>query len=308
MSKATTSGMGKGGLLLRLILSILLVFSLLGTVGSAVGVSVLCGPSQLISQMHRHDAGQKVYDSLNTKFQNDYNTTAVPAEVYMDTISVDWLEQCMENKVTALYGKDSGDIDFSALESSITDYFEKYAEENNCAKDDTYNEKLRETIDNGEKIISDATDLLRTETLQKSGYLSKLRRADGTAAVAAAEPLLDRHRLFRRRRIADCRGRGDLRHRRDPSVRTERGGCLRRRHRHDDGTHHGGAGLRHRPAGTGRGAAGTASERTALGESGIKANPDKSRQIQTETAARQEMLCGYTIYIGISACRRPVKA
>ena len=33
MSKATTSGMGKGGLLLRLILSILLVFSLLGTVG-----------------------------------------------------------------------------------------------------------------------------------------------------------------------------------------------------------------------------------------------------------------------------------
>lgn len=47
MSKATTSGMGKGGLLLRLILSILLVFSLLGTVGSAVGVSVLCGPSQL---------------------------------------------------------------------------------------------------------------------------------------------------------------------------------------------------------------------------------------------------------------------
>ena len=74
MSKATTSGMGKGGLLLRLILSILLVFSLLGTVGSAVGVSVLCGPSQLISQMHRHDAGQKVYDSLNTKFQNDYSS------------------------------------------------------------------------------------------------------------------------------------------------------------------------------------------------------------------------------------------
>ena len=45
MSKATTSGMGKGGLLLRLILSILLVFSLLGTVGSAVGVSCAVRPS-----------------------------------------------------------------------------------------------------------------------------------------------------------------------------------------------------------------------------------------------------------------------
>ena len=41
-------------------------------------------------------------------------------------------------------------------------------------------------------------------------------------------------------------------------------------------TDHGGAGLRHRPAGAGRGAAGTASERTALGESGIKATPHKA--------------------------------
>ena len=61
-------------------------------------------------------------------------------------------------------------------ESSITDYFEKYAEENHYVKDDTYNEKLQETIDNGEKIISDATDLLRKDTLQKAGYLSKLEK------------------------------------------------------------------------------------------------------------------------------------
>ena len=78
--------------------------------------------------------------------------------------------------MTALDGRGSGDIGFSALESSITDYMEKYAEENHFSEDDTYNEKLRETIDNGEKIISDATDLLRTETLQKSGYLSKLHK------------------------------------------------------------------------------------------------------------------------------------
>ena len=82
----------------------------------------------------------------------------------------------MEQKLTALYGADSDLLDFSALESSITDYFEQYAEENHYAKDDTYNEKLQETIDNGEKIISDATDLLRKDTLQKAGYLSKLEK------------------------------------------------------------------------------------------------------------------------------------
>ena len=175
MKTETTSG-GMGKLILRLILSILLVFSLLGTVGCAVGISVLHSPSQLIAQMHKQNAGQKVYDSLQTRFTTDYNTTAVPANVYMDAISVDWLEQCMEQKLTALYGADSDLLDFSALESSITDYFEKYAEENHYVKDDTYNEKLQETIDNGEKIISDATDLLRKDTLQKAGYLSKLEK------------------------------------------------------------------------------------------------------------------------------------
>ena len=141
-----------------------------------MGISVLHSPSQLIAQMHKQNAGQKVYDSLQTRFTTDYNTTAVPANVYMDAISVDWLEQCMEQKLTALYGADSDLLDFSALESSITDYFEQYAEENHYVKDDTYNEKLQETIDNGEKIISDATDLLRKDTLQKAGYLSKLEK------------------------------------------------------------------------------------------------------------------------------------
>lgn len=176
MNPKNTSGNAMGGVILRLILSILLAFSLLGTAGSAVGVSLLHSPSLLISQMHKQNAGQKVYDSLNTKFQNDYNTTAVPAEVYMDAISVDWLEQCMVSKAEALYGADGNFLDFSALESSITDYFEQYAAENNCEKDDTYTQKLSETIQNAEKTISDATDICQTETLQKSGYLSKLEK------------------------------------------------------------------------------------------------------------------------------------
>ena len=248
MKTETTSG-GMGKLILRLILSILLVFSLLGTVGCAVGISVLHSPSQLIAQMHKQNAGQKVYDSLQTRFTTDYNTTAVPANVYMDAISVDWLEQCMEQKLTALYGADSDLLDFSALESSITDYFEKYAEENHYVKDDTYNEKLQETIDNGEKIISDATDLLRKDTLQKAGYLSKLEKlrtltfaGAGVCGVLTVLLLV----LLRSRGTADCRSRCSFRHRRDSPVRAERGGCLRSSHRYDDCPHHGSAGGGHR--------------------------------------------------------------
>ena len=35
---------------------------------------------------------------------------------------------------------------FSALEQSITDYFERYAAENHCEKDSTYDTKLAQTI------------------------------------------------------------------------------------------------------------------------------------------------------------------
>lgn len=205
MSKATTSGTGKGGLLLRLILSILLVFSLLGTVGCAVGVYALHGPSLMIAQLKKQDAAQKVYDSLNTKFQNDYNMTAVPAEVYMDTISVDWLEQGMEAQIRSFYTFENvpESLDFSALEDSITAYFEKYAEENNCAKDDTYTQKLEETIQNGEKAITDAADICQTQTIQKAGYLPKLHKLRALAyaglavcAVVSAALLLALHQLY----------------------------------------------------------------------------------------------------------------
>ncbi|MFR4476517.1 MAG: hypothetical protein ACLT3Y_04440 [Ruminococcus callidus] len=104
------------------------------------------------------DAARKVYDALKSQFETEYNATAVPADVYLDALSADWLEDAMKQQVTDSYQNpaDKTVPDFSALEQSITDYFERYAAENHCEKDSTYDTKLAQTIQNAEHTIQDA--------------------------------------------------------------------------------------------------------------------------------------------------------
>ncbi len=171
MSKTTSKGVQT---LLRLILSILLAFCLLGTAMGAIGTLLTASPQLLLSQIHKQSAGEKAYATLESNFNTAYNTTAVPAEVYLDAISPEWLEEAMETVLTAAYTGDEVSLDFTALEDSITAYFSQYAEENNYEKDDTYEEKLAETISNGESTITSAADVYHTATLQKSGMWNKL--------------------------------------------------------------------------------------------------------------------------------------
>lgn len=175
------TGNGIGHLISRLVLSILLVFFLLGTVGSAFGVYLTASPSLLISQLEKQDAPQKAHDTLQTKFETAYNTTAVPAEVYMDVVTVDWMEDAMASWVKQHYelmhgAKLDPAIDYTALEASVTAYFEQFAEENNCEKDDTYTKKLEETIQNAENIVQNAVDVYHLQTMRKAGVWGKLQK------------------------------------------------------------------------------------------------------------------------------------
>lgn len=170
---------GAGGLLLRLVLSILLVFTLLGTVGGVLGRYVTASSSLLVSQLEKQNAPQKAHDSLQSKFDMEYNTTAVPSEVYMDVVTVAWMEDAMELWVIGNYSQANGNktdpsIDFTPLEESITAYFEQYAAENNCEKDETYTEKLSETIANAKAAVQDAVDVYHIQTMKDAGIWGKV--------------------------------------------------------------------------------------------------------------------------------------
>ena len=174
-----------GAMLLRLMLTILLAFTLLGTVGSAVGVSVLQLPWLLEAQLEQQNAPQKAADALQTKWEAAYPTTAVPAEVYTDAISTDWLAAEMTRRLESVYSGDTESRpDFTQLEAAITAYFEQFATENNYEKDDTYTEKLNETIENAEKAVTDAIDVYQTATMEKAGILQKLAKLKSVLWIA----------------------------------------------------------------------------------------------------------------------------
>ena len=171
-----TSSPRIGGLLLRLLCSFVLAFSLIGICGGSIGTAVTGAPSLLTAQISKQDAARKVYDALKSQFETEYNATAVPADVYLDALSADWLEDAMKQQVTDSYQNpaDKTVPDFSALEQSITDYFERYAAENHCEKDSTYDTKLAQTIQNAEHTIQDALDVYQLDTLKNAGLWQKL--------------------------------------------------------------------------------------------------------------------------------------
>lgn len=175
MSAAKTTKQGVGRLLLRIVFSILLTFTILGTVGFGIGAYVLHSPTLLLSQIDKQDAAKKVHDALQQKYALAYHTTAVPSEVYMDVLTEEWLETAMKTYVKENYSlnKTSDAIDFTALQESITTYFETYAEENAYAKDETYTEKLEETISDAEKTVNSAIDVFHLHTMYRAGILQK---------------------------------------------------------------------------------------------------------------------------------------
>lgn len=171
-----TSSPRIGGLLLRLLCSFVLAFSLIGICGGSIGTAVTGSPSLLTAQISKQDAARKVCDALKSQFETEYNATAVPADVYLDALSANWLEDAMKQQVTDSYQNPANKTvpDFSALEQSITDYFERYAAENHCEKDSTYDTKLAQTIQNAEHTIQDALDVYQLDTLKNAGLWQKL--------------------------------------------------------------------------------------------------------------------------------------
>lgn len=169
-----------GKTLIQLLLSLVLIFSILAAVAGGIGVFLTASPSLLLSQLERQQAPAKTRSALESYYQTEYNATAVPPEVYLDVLSENWLRDAMELKITAAYdqlhGKNTAaQPDYSALEQSITDYFETYAAENGYEKDDSYTQKLENTIQDAEKKVDSVIDVYHLGTLEKAGIWHKVQ-------------------------------------------------------------------------------------------------------------------------------------
>lgn len=177
-----------------LLMSILLVFSLLG-VTALVVAETYASPEKLFSLAEENDVIPKVQKELEKYFGDKYNETGVPAEIYTGAIDNSYIQDVInmfiDESFTILEEESSEGFVIpvnAQLEKSITDFFSGYADSNGYEKDENYNKKLENTIASAYNAVGDYCDIYKLEMMQSEGILSKagvLYRNLDTLLIAA---------------------------------------------------------------------------------------------------------------------------
>ncbi len=172
----------------NLILSIVLVFSSLGVGLSFFAKEYILNPETFIEVSDEKDIPQKVYDEINEYFVKSEAYSRIPADVYMSAITVDDIESLIDMKINGVFsyiynnGVDSYEnLDFledynnKSLETSITDFFDEFAQENNVEVNDDYKAQLQKTIDTANSEINNFTDVYMLSLIDDTGIIAKIR-------------------------------------------------------------------------------------------------------------------------------------
>ena len=166
----------------KVLLTFLLIFLLIGSMFSLLIQQKAFHKETFQNIIIQQDLGEKAYASLESYFQSRSNSSGIPAEVFMDSLDKDSLENAI--LYSTLQGLDylqgnqeayERTLQFTELETSVTDFFNQYADENGYLKDDAFQEKVQSTIDEAEKKIYFTTDTFKFSTLYENGWLAKIR-------------------------------------------------------------------------------------------------------------------------------------
>lgn len=204
--------MSKGYTIGRILLTILLSFFMSAFILTSSADPFLNNSGIYTDIIREEKLADKVYNSIENDFGNQYNTTAIPAEVYMDAISTEWIEDEMCRRI-GIYLDDINGIETDyvtnnmELEESITSFFHEYAESIDYTPDEAFDKKLSETIINATSTISNRMDAFYMKTISKNSavqtaakYLSPLKWLLFTAVIIMSFILafLERTRNARR--------------------------------------------------------------------------------------------------------------
>lgn len=165
----------------RLLLTVLLCFSVAGYIGVSAAIN-MAGDSDFYEEIiEENELPEKVYEALNESFTEEYNLTLIPAETYMSVITPEWIEEQMKHDSAAFANYIDKNTkspafthDFASLEESITNFLNEYAKSIDYTPDDVFEEKLQDTITKAEKKIDDRIDAFYISKLVSSGNLNKI--------------------------------------------------------------------------------------------------------------------------------------
>lgn len=165
------------------IITILLVFSIIGLSAVAFISNYVLNPSFYIDSAQKHNIYRHCANYAENYFEKSYGASGIPAEVYMEGLDEKLIKQAVDGKINAffdyVYGKtekiETAEIDFSQLEKNLSDYFEKFAQEHNVEVNDLFREQLDKTLKAAEKDFESFTNAYMLDYIKKIGVPQKLR-------------------------------------------------------------------------------------------------------------------------------------
>ena len=177
-----------------LIVSVLLVFTIIAS-SALLLMDINVSPTKLKNLAQKNNIESKVYTELEKYFTDKYNSTGIPAEVYMDSIDQEYIKTFEEAIIdSAFEAVNSNGVMSSvrpqnkALESNIDTFFNDFADKNKYEKDENFDIKLSNTKNNAYLTIGSFCDVYKFSAMSSKGILKKAARlySNGIILTAAA--------------------------------------------------------------------------------------------------------------------------
>lgn len=163
------------------ILTFFLIFTIIGSSASLIAyINFTADKCEALAEKEHLE--QKILTELEKYYKDKYNSSGIPADVYMDALSEDYIISFEKIYITAGFDTLSSGALFEAnapenqeLENSIEAFFSNYAEENGYEKDENYNKKLDAAKKNAYSVIGSYCDVFKFSAMDKHGVLDKIR-------------------------------------------------------------------------------------------------------------------------------------
>lgn len=175
-----------------LIVSVILVFTIIAT-SALLLMDINATPSKLKNLAQKNNIESKVYSELEKYFTDKYNSTGIPAEVYMAPIDQEYIRSFEEAIIDSAFEAVDGNGVMSAvrpqnkaLENSIDTFFNDFADKNNYEKDENFDLKLSNTKDNAYLTISSFCDVYKFSAMSSKGILKKAARLYSNRLILTA--------------------------------------------------------------------------------------------------------------------------
>lgn len=164
------------------IFSLLLAFSLMAT-GALIAVDrIALNEEACVALIDAQALPEKARQSLEKHFDEQQNTTGVPATLFTESIAVDKLRVLMEDTIRNGFAYLNGETetigisaDFYALEADLRLFYSSYADMYGYAKDEAYEAAVEEAIQISEESICTSVDIFRFKSLADAGMMQKVR-------------------------------------------------------------------------------------------------------------------------------------